>query len=159
LRALTNNRESIQSSGIIIEDFLSMLDKVTKSGKNWMARCPAHEDGRPSLRVAVGDRGILVNCYAGCSYDEIIGSLGLRPSDLFFDALDSRTRAFYRYRAVRDRLMRLDVYCAIYQAEMDKGLLTDEDRKRFQDHIANRNQALSEAAELRREYGFEDSDL
>jgi DNA-binding transcriptional regulator YiaG len=36
---------------------LGRLDLVRKSGKGWMARCPAHEDRTPSLSVSEGDDG------------------------------------------------------------------------------------------------------
>jgi hypothetical protein len=51
-----------------------------------MARCPAHDDKDPSLRVYSGTDGrILVNCHAGCSPEAIVGALGLELSDLFVE--------------------------------------------------------------------------
>ncbi len=33
----------------------------------WMARCPAHDDRKPSLSIREGDHGkVLVCCHAGC---------------------------------------------------------------------------------------------
>ena len=50
----------------------------------FMARCPAHEDNRSSLSVKVGDGGgLLLNCFAGCSFAEIIDALGVTASDCF----------------------------------------------------------------------------
>jgi hypothetical protein len=47
-----------------------------------VARCPAHQDGHPSLSIAEqGDR-ILVHCFAGCSQEAVIDALralGLWP--------------------------------------------------------------------------------
>ena len=54
------------------------------SGSNWHARCPAHEDQKPSLSVAAGDNGcVLVKCHAGCEAADVIAALGLAPRDLF----------------------------------------------------------------------------
>ncbi len=54
-----------------------------RNGKGWSARCPAHEDRRPSLSVSEGDDGrALVNCHAGCTVDAICGAVGLRVADL-----------------------------------------------------------------------------
>ena len=77
-----------------IEDFLSRLEAVSPAGANkWVARCPAHDDGNPSLGVAVGDDGrILVHCYAGCRAEEIVAAMGLKMSDLMADN-GKRTRA------------------------------------------------------------------
>lgn len=67
-----------------IQSFLSRLDGVQAAGDGkWVARCPAHDDHNPSLGVAVGNDGrILVKCYAGCSAESVVESLGLKMSDL-----------------------------------------------------------------------------
>ena len=64
-----------------IRDVLSRLDGIRSSGPNrWMARCPAHSDRTPSLSVRwTGDR-VLLYCFAGCSYQDIVNALGLSPS-------------------------------------------------------------------------------
>jgi hypothetical protein len=54
-----------------------------RNGKGWSARCPAHEDRRPSLSVTEGDDGrALVRCHAGCTVDAICDAVGLRVADL-----------------------------------------------------------------------------
>jgi 5S rRNA maturation endonuclease (ribonuclease M5) len=56
-------------------------------GDQWQAHCPAHEDGNPSLSITTGNHGrVLVKCFAGCSYDEIVSASGLEPADLFRQA-------------------------------------------------------------------------
>ena len=66
-----------------IELVLSKLPDVKRAGKSWSARCPAHDDRRPSLSIAEGDDGrALVRCHAGCSVGAICAALGLRVSDL-----------------------------------------------------------------------------
>ena len=68
-----------------IEIVLSRLENVRQRQKGqWSARCPAHEDGSPSLSVAETDNGtLLVKCFAGCTFFEIFASLDLDPSDAF----------------------------------------------------------------------------
>ena len=67
-----------------IELFLSLLSGVKKSGVGFMACCPAHDDRSPSLSVKEGEDGrVLLHCFAGCTFNEVIGSLGLNPRDLF----------------------------------------------------------------------------
>lgn len=55
-----------------------------KNGNGWNAKCPAHDDRKPSLSVANGDDGkVLLRCHAGCGHDAICGALNLGASDLF----------------------------------------------------------------------------
>lgn len=57
---------------------LAKLDRVRRSGIGWSARCPAHDDGRASLRVWLAEKGDLrLKCFAGCGFAEIIAALGI----------------------------------------------------------------------------------
>jgi hypothetical protein len=67
-----------------LEAVLSRLQGVRKSGSGFMARCPAHQDDSPSLSVGVGEKGILLYCWSGCSVQSVLASLELRWQDLFF---------------------------------------------------------------------------
>ena len=40
-----------------IDQVLTHLEGVRKNGSGYYARCPAHDDGRQSLSVKVGDKG------------------------------------------------------------------------------------------------------
>ena len=67
-----------------IDLFLGLLSGVKKSGVGFMASCPAHDDRSPSLSVKEGNDGrVLLHCFAGCTFYEVIESLGLSPGDLF----------------------------------------------------------------------------
>ena len=69
-----------------VELLLSKLPDATTKGKGWSARCPAHEDRRPSLSVSEGDDGrALVWCHAGCTVEAICNAVGLRVADLMTD--------------------------------------------------------------------------
>jgi putative DNA primase/helicase len=47
-----------------------------KAGGGWVARCPAHDDRRPSLSLADGHDGrLLVKCWAGCSACDVLSAL------------------------------------------------------------------------------------
>jgi hypothetical protein len=71
-----------------MQDILSRLSKVKPSGLNqWSARCPAHEDRKPSLSLALGDDGkVLLHCHAGCNVKDIVAAIGLTEADLYPDA-------------------------------------------------------------------------
>jgi len=81
-----------------IELVLSKLPKPKRSGRGWVARCPAHNDKRPSLSLSEGQDGrALVHCHAGCSVESIVAALGLAVPDLMppqrIDALPSSCSA------------------------------------------------------------------
>ena len=57
---------------------LSKLESVKKTPAGYTARCPAHDDQRSSLSLAIGEDGrTLLHCHAGCSTEAIVGKLGL----------------------------------------------------------------------------------
>lgn len=69
-----------------IDRILERLEHPRRSGKGWAARCPAHDDRRPSLTVTEGDDGrVLLRCFAGCSVEAIVAAVGLELADLFED--------------------------------------------------------------------------
>lgn len=52
--------------------------KARRCGNGYIDVCPAHEDRTPSLSISEGKDGkILLHCFAGCGFDEIIGAAGL----------------------------------------------------------------------------------
>jgi hypothetical protein len=68
-----------------IDKLLSTLDKVkpVKAG-HWTACCPAHHDRNPSLSIHETQEGIvLIKCWAGCAFAQIVASVGLEERDLF----------------------------------------------------------------------------
>ena len=66
-----------------VEQVISALDRLgchpKSTGANrWQARCPAHDDDSPSLSVAAGDkRPVILKCFAGCAFKDIMSALGL----------------------------------------------------------------------------------
>lgn len=67
------------------ENLLSRLERVKRTGVGrYQARCPAHDDRRPSLSVRELDDGrVLVHCFAGCDVHSVLSSVGLSFDDLF----------------------------------------------------------------------------
>ena len=47
-------------------------------GTRGECRCPAHDDGSPSLSVRLGDTAILFHCFAGCTAQEVLKALQRR---------------------------------------------------------------------------------
>lgn len=66
-----------------LDNLLSRLTKVKGRAGNYVACCPAHEDRSPSLAVKEQDGKIILHCFAGCSVENIVGSVGMEMTDLF----------------------------------------------------------------------------
>jgi AAA domain len=67
-----------------LESVLSRLRGVRRSQHGWLACCPAHKDGEPSLSIGLGDEGhILLKCFAGCSLELIVGAMDMTVAELF----------------------------------------------------------------------------
>lgn len=71
-------------SGDPVRLVLNRLHGVTRCTGYWMAICPAHADGTPSLSIRRGvDGRVLLHCHAGCDIEAILEKLGLWFPDLF----------------------------------------------------------------------------
>lgn len=69
-----------------VDNLLSRLDKVKRTGHGkWIARCPAHDDKRPSLSIRELDDGrILLHDFSGqCGAGDILSAIGLTFDDLY----------------------------------------------------------------------------
>src|SRR5262249_9880289 len=66
------------------ERILPRLTGVRRtSNDRWTARCPAHDDRSPSLSGRqVSDR-LLLRCWAGCTVEQIVTTIGLTLADLY----------------------------------------------------------------------------
>jgi len=64
---------------------LAKLDGVRATGRGrWIARCPAHADGSPSLSIRELDDGrTLLHDFAGCCVADVLAAVGLTFDDLF----------------------------------------------------------------------------
>ena len=68
--------------------------KQTSPGK-WRARCPSHGSRGLSLALKETNEGnTLVHCFHGCTAAEVLGSVGLKTSDLYRDKLVSDGKPF-----------------------------------------------------------------
>ncbi len=71
----------------VLERVLAGLHGVVPSGDGFVALCPLHNDHRASLSVKDGEKGVVLNCHAGCSPEAVVAALGLTMRDLFFDSV------------------------------------------------------------------------
>ena len=78
----------MSTPNITFDDLLDRLDKVKRIGHGRaQARCPAHADSDPSMTVREGKSCILMHCFAGCSFMDIVNALGLKPEQLLYEML------------------------------------------------------------------------
>src|SRR5215472_10632809 len=49
-----------------------------RSGRQWVCRCPAHDDHNPSLIFWQGHSAIRFRCYSGCDVRDVIAALRRR---------------------------------------------------------------------------------
>lgn len=67
------------------ERLLARLEGVRSTGPGrWLAKCPAHEDRRPSLSVREASDGrVLLYCFTGCGATDVLAAVGLDYVDLY----------------------------------------------------------------------------
>jgi hypothetical protein len=123
----------------MIDDLLSRLDKVRKTGPGrWIACCPAHDDKSPSLSIReLEDGRVLLHCHCGCSPADVLAAVGLEFADLF--PPDSRAighanperRPFPAADVLRALNREALVVAAAAGFLLEGRALSDEDRERL----------------------------
>jgi putative DNA primase/helicase len=71
-----------------IYNILDRLDLVKETGNGrWRTKCPSHSSDssrKRTLSVGIGESGaVLLNCFAGCSAEQVAKAVGLELMDLF----------------------------------------------------------------------------
>ena len=93
-----------------------------KTGAGWMARCPAHDDRKPSLSIVTGKGGkVLLRCHAGCDQAQVIDALRARGHWEPRDRHAGRRRAYKLRQSAdmapeRDDAKRTESALRIWQA-------------------------------------------
>jgi len=126
----------------VADSVLPLLEGVRpRSGPDkWTARCPAHDDGTPSLAITYTNGRLLLKCWAGCSINAIVWALGLNLAHLFDDSgpqsiAERKTRrAVNGFRAWRENatseigaeLRSRDMVAAAASTALEMGTITEE---------------------------------
>lgn len=110
--------------------------KLKRTGRgSWVACCPHHEDRTPSLSITEADDGrVLIHCHAGCSVDQVVGSLGLSLVDLFPDDGAGRQPMQRRisHRQALELVKQEAALVWVAASNMARGhQLTEDDRQRL----------------------------
>ena len=67
------------------DEVLTHFQIQKRFGDKAQARCPCHDDKQASLTITKGRRSALLHCHAGCNFEDIIQSVGLKKQDLYFE--------------------------------------------------------------------------
>ncbi|TGB09800.1 DUF3987 domain-containing protein [Streptomyces sp. MZ04] len=68
------------------------MEQHGSKGRGTSYQCVSHDDNAPSLSVTRGNRGVILNCHAGCATEDVVSTLGLTMADLFDEPLEKRER-------------------------------------------------------------------
>lgn len=112
-------RESGQS--VNAESFAELVNARRAGRGRWAARCPAHEDGSPSLSISEGRDGrVLLNCFAGCSLTSILEALNLSIRDLFAGEPPTREQKAFHAQREQERASERKREREIHQRASDR---------------------------------------
>lgn len=70
-----------------LDELLGYFDKPVRRGSGYNVICPCHHDREQSLSISSGNKGFVLKCQAGCDASDILDSVGLTFSDLFYESL------------------------------------------------------------------------
>lgn len=107
----------------VVPDFydaiLARLAGVVPTRTGWAARCPAHDDHRPSLHVAIGRDGqLLLYCQSQhCAIEAICAALGVALGDLFpnREALRLARKQARKQQHYRELMADADLYRSMHR--------------------------------------------
>lgn len=131
-----------------LEVLLSRLANVKRSGKHYMASCPAH-GGHDCLTVTDTDDGrVLVHCFAGCSAREVVESVDLRLSDLFPDSLNKEKRREYEIRSAKSAIQHARLIEEIASNQARESNLSNDDLETLRLALERRKAAEAQLEQL-----------
>src|SRR5712691_6258596 len=93
-------RLRLEAAAMMAVDFAKLVKNARRrAGSDWWdARCPAHNDKRPSLSFRDGDVTLVVECHAGCARERIAAGVGLSLEDFAYRPRERRREvATYPY--------------------------------------------------------------
>jgi len=88
-------------------ELLSLLDAVKcNGGGQYSARCPSHNDDKPSLSLNFDGEKIAMHCQAGCHIEDVCKALGIKLGDLSPERAARREiKALYNYADENGKLV------------------------------------------------------
>jgi hypothetical protein len=122
------------------EGVLAILDRldnvIQTSPDQYRSRCPAHVGRSRSLSIKLVDDRFLLHCFAGCTAQEVVESVGLKLSDLF----DQTTP----YSAAIARKHQINTNARCFEIQ-DNGVLSSDELQSFRRASVTVEKALDTA--------------
>lgn len=92
-------------------NILTYFKNPKPNGKDgFMVCCPCHDDKNQSLSICEKDGKILIHCFAGCKTQDILATVGLKPSDLFNRSNNSSSKPINVEYQYSDNLKKVRSY-------------------------------------------------
>lgn len=115
-----------------MQELLSRLERVRKTGNGYRASCPVHgEDKDPSLSITHKDGKVLMHCFSClASGMDVIQAIGLTPDYLFDEKREFVKDPDFMLKKTRDND---DCLILIAKAAYERG-----ERLRYSDRLALR---------------------
>ena len=90
--------DSLENVWDLLPTKLSEFKKISEDKAS--ALCPSHQDSSPSLSLKRKKDRILLKCFAGCSFPEIVSALGMEKRDFCHSAhfkIKNKSKEVCRY--------------------------------------------------------------
>lgn len=83
------------TADVVLDAYYRTTGKIPRGSDHQRSGiCPAHDDRKASFSIRLADDRILLNCHAGCTFDEILAALGITKADTYNQPLpDSERRS------------------------------------------------------------------
>jgi hypothetical protein len=121
------------------EALLSRLSEIKNTGRDkWLALCPSHDDRSPSLSIKQVNDCILIRCFAGCCYLDVLTAIGLDASALFPNRLTNPYETqkpaprFNKSELFDLAVTEAGILAIGYNDLLTNGSVSDADRERVQ---------------------------
>lgn len=118
-------------------EILARFDKVYKSGEGeYQCLCPSHDDRSASLGLKFKEDKLIGNCFAGCSWEDVLGAAGLSWEDVMPTRIDNEWKPRNRIKfnpygvlkAIKDDVL----FIALCSKALNDGeALEEEDRQKL----------------------------
>lgn len=82
---LRRKAKDIQSRELMNASEVANRFNARREGKTWRAKCPVHRSKGSTLAIYSNADHVGLHCFAGCSKDDILATVGLSWKDLLFD--------------------------------------------------------------------------
>lgn len=92
-------------------------DKARFSGGQWRCRCPVHQGANQNFYVRDGRSSIVLHCFAGCTFEELVDNL--RSRGLWKEKSVAESASAPNYS--KDQLEYYHLWCLTYRDNVRKG--------------------------------------